>query len=411
MAENNALEIRQHAELLSDEVLQPVMNLEVAKKRLAEFQAFVKDYLKEGEDFGTIPGTPKPTLLKPGADKLCELYGLSDSYEIVDKVEDFDAHPPLFDYTIRCTLTRIRTGVPVSSGLGSCNSYESRYRFRNGARKCPQCMKETIIKGKEEYGGGFICFAKKGGCGAKFGDDDVAITKQVVGRVENEDIADIKNTILKMGKKRAKIDATLSATRSSGVFTQDMDEIAGGAEYVPTETKGAPRGSAPPKAKTNSPVHPSEDVVCQECRGTNSHSLTCRYNPKNKAPDAPPAAQAAPQGAVVYELTVDKVESLKTKETVKDGKKSGGRPFGKIYCHDANGTDMQVCIFHETPQKYMGLWQGKVCEFEITGKAGGQGGTMYSLDKVHKVGNVRYVDNAPAKDDAPTAEDVGFDEE
>lgn len=404
MSNEAALAVQQRGELLSDEVLQPVMNLEVAKKRLAEFQAFVKDYLKEGEDFGTIPGTPKPTLLKPGADKLCELYGLSDSYEIVDKVEDFDAHPPLFDYTIRCVLTRIRTGLAVASGLGSCNSYEKKYRWRDSSRKCPQCMKETIIKGKEEFGGGFLCYAKKGGCGAKFKDDDPAITKQTVGRVENEDIADIKNTILKMSKKRAKIDATLSATRSSGVFTQDVEDIAAGAEYVPTETKGAA-----PKGRTQSkPAAQGENVVCSECRATNSHSPACSYNPKNKASDTPPAAQAAPQGAVVYELTVDKVESLKTKVVEKDGKKSGGRPFGKIYCHDANGTEMQVCIFHETPQKYMGLWQGKVCEFEIAGKAAAQGGTMYSLDKVHKVGDVRYVDNAPAKDEAP---DVGFDEE
>lgn len=152
------------------------------------------------------------------------------------------------------------------------------------------------------------------------------------------------------------------------------------------------------------------DVKCNSCSAINGHLPNCKYHLNNNkaASDTPPAAQAAPQGAVVYELTVGKVESLKTKVVEKDGKKSGGRPFGKIYCHDANGTEMQVCIFHETPQKYMGLWQGKVCEFEITGKAAAQGGTMYSLDKVHKVGDVRYVDNAPAKDEAP---DVGFGEE
>lgn len=192
----------------------------------------------------------------------------------------------------------------------------------------------------------------------------------------------------------------------SEVYTfEEMAQADSGEQGQSSTTQAAPKG------RTQSKPAPGENVVCSECRATNSHSPTCSYNPKNKAPDAPPAAQAAPQGAVVYELTVDKVESLKTKETVKDGKKSGGRPFGKIYCHDANGTEMQVCIFHETPQKYMGLWQGKVCEFEIAGKAGGQGGTMYSLDKVHKVGDVRYVENAPAKDEAPTAEDVGFDEE
>jgi hypothetical protein len=33
---------------------------------------------------------------------------------------------------------------------------------------CPKCGKDAIIKGKEEYGGGYLCFKKKGGCGAKF---------------------------------------------------------------------------------------------------------------------------------------------------------------------------------------------------------------------------------------------------
>src|SRR5580698_1964993 len=101
-----ALALQQEGGLLAqDEVLSPVMSLELAKKRLIEFQSFVREYLREGEDFGTIPGTPKPTLYKPGADKLCELYGLSDNYEILTQVEDFKADPPLFDYTIKCTLT------------------------------------------------------------------------------------------------------------------------------------------------------------------------------------------------------------------------------------------------------------------------------------------------------------------
>src|SRR5690606_28333663 len=33
------------------------------------------------------------------------------------------------------------------------------------------------------------------------------------------------NTVLKMAKKRALIDATLSATRSSGIFTQDVEDL------------------------------------------------------------------------------------------------------------------------------------------------------------------------------------------
>jgi hypothetical protein len=200
----------------------PVMDVGMAKDRIVQLQQFVQEYLVKDEDFGTIPGTPKPTLLKPGADKLCELYGLSDDYEVTQRTEDFDKG--LFDYEVKCILISKAGGFLVSTGLGSCNSYEKKYRWRDAQRLCPNCGKNVIIKGKEEYGGGWLCFSKKGGCGAKFADNDTAITGQTVGRVQNEDVADIKNTILKMAKKRAKVDATLSATRSSGLFTQDMED-------------------------------------------------------------------------------------------------------------------------------------------------------------------------------------------
>lgn len=219
-------------------LLSPVMDIGLAKQRLQEFQSFIRDYLVEGEDFGKIPGAPKPTLLKPGADKLCELYGLADDYEFIERVEDFDRS--IFDYTIKCILTDRRRGLPVSAGLGSCNSLEQKYRWREARRLCPQCGKDAIIKGKEEYGGGWLCFAKKGGCGAKFSANDPAIIDQPTGRTPNEDVADLKNTILKMAKKRAKIDATLSATRSSGVFTQDIEDMPHFAEPMSPKEEPAP---------------------------------------------------------------------------------------------------------------------------------------------------------------------------
>lgn len=206
-------------------VLMPVMNIAAAKQRLAEFQEFVKGYLVPEEDYGTIPGTPKPTLFKPGADKLCELYGLADDFNIESKIEDYTADPPLFDYTIKYTLTARRDGRLVGTGVGSCNSWEGKYRWRESRRKCPLCGKEAIIKGKEEYGGGWVCFKKKEGCGAKFLDTDESITGQKAGKEVNDDICTLKNTILKMAKKRAKVDAVISVTRSSGIFTQDMDDI------------------------------------------------------------------------------------------------------------------------------------------------------------------------------------------
>lgn len=227
------------------EPLRPVMDLATAKERLKQFQEFVQFYLKEGEDFGTITGTPKPTLYKPGADKLCELYGLSDDYVALSKTVDWEAG--LFDYEFKCVL--YRGDRIVSTGIGCCSSYESKYRWRDTSRTCPNCGKGPIIKGKDEYGGGWLCWGKKGGCGAKFKDGDQAIEGQKVEKVQNPDIADVKNTIIKMAKKRAKVDATLAATRSSGIFTQDMEDI----RHVEPDPDGVHVEFSPAKAAPAAP--------------------------------------------------------------------------------------------------------------------------------------------------------------
>lgn len=237
-SEASAALVHQPSEPMQLEPLRPVMDLTVAKERLAQFQEFVKFYLIESEDYGTIPGVKKPSLWKSGADKLCELYGLEETYTELRVTENWETG--LFDYTIHCALSR--NGQVRGVGVGSCSSYESKYRYRDAQRKCPNCGQETIIKGKDEYGGGWLCWAKRGGCGAKFSEQASEIVGQLVGKVTNPDMADVKNTIIKMAKKRAKIDATLAATRSSGIFTQDVEDLAVPAEEPPHQ---APEPPAP----------------------------------------------------------------------------------------------------------------------------------------------------------------------
>jgi|SRR5215813_1049048 len=222
-----------------------VSDIASAKARLQELQAFVREVMVEGEDYGTIPGTEKPALYKPGAEKLCEIYGLVQQPTVVARIEEWDR--PFFHYEVRCDLVSKRTGRTVGCGFGSCNSHETRYRYRMADRKCPVCNRETIIRGKEEFGGGWLCFRKKGGCGAKFNDDDPTILDQLVGRVENEEVCTLVNTLLKMAKKRALTDGVLSVTRSSGLFTQDVEDLDTGGKPDPTPTPD------PPKPETKKP--------------------------------------------------------------------------------------------------------------------------------------------------------------
>lgn len=188
---------------------------------------FVKAAMKQNTDFGVIPGTNKPTLLKPGAEKLCTLFGFSPHFTIVESEKDWTGAQhggELFFYF--CYRARLYRGEAlIAESDGSCSSMEKKYRYRSAERICPICGKPTIIKGKAEYGGGWLCFAKKGGCGTKFGDNEPSIVEQQTGQVLNLDIADQVNTIQKMAQKRALIAATLLAVNASEFFTQDIEDM------------------------------------------------------------------------------------------------------------------------------------------------------------------------------------------
>ena len=214
--------------ILASNALMPALTLQQAAERYNAVVAYVSSNLmKKDVDYGVIPGTPKPTLLKPGAEKLCTFFGLASHFQILTSIEDWmgEHHDgePFFYYLYRCQLWR--GDLLVAEGDGSCNSWEKKYRWRSADRLCPHCNKPTIIKGREEYGGGWLCFTKKGGCGAKFRDGDESIESQVVGHVPNPDIADQVNTVQKMAQKRALVQATLLAVNASEFFTQDVEDM------------------------------------------------------------------------------------------------------------------------------------------------------------------------------------------
>ena len=220
-------------------------------RQVGKIQDLMKQAMHEGEHFGVIPGTgSKPTLLKPGAEKLAFIFRLDPQYDVVTNIEQ----PDVISFTIRCTLYHMVSGSRVGSGLGSCSSRESKYAYRKGERVCPECGEATIIKGKKEYGGGWLCYQKKGGCGAKFVDGDTAITDQDTGRIPNPDIWDQHNTILKMASKRALVAAVLNATAASDIFTQDVEDL-------PVQPPAPKEEEAPRPRQTRSAPHVPEEYT------------------------------------------------------------------------------------------------------------------------------------------------------
>lgn len=192
------------------------------KNQVVKIQQLMHEVLQEGQHYGTIPGTEKPTLLKPGAEKINFMFRIGTGRLEITKLDFDNGHREI---TVTTPIIHIPTNTVLAYGIGSCSTLESKYKYRNAAKKCPTCGKETIIKGKEEYGGGWICFAKKGGCGAKYKENDKIITDQVVGKVENPDIADVYNTVLKMAAKRSYVDGTIKASAASDFFTQDIEDF------------------------------------------------------------------------------------------------------------------------------------------------------------------------------------------
>ncbi|WP_195603821.1 hypothetical protein [Clostridium tyrobutyricum] len=166
--------------------------------KIAQFQSIVQKTLKKGHDYGEIGGVTKPTLLKPGAEKVLMLMGLTSEYDIIEKIEDYDKG--VFAYTIKCILRK--NGQKITEGVGSCNSKEDKYRWRWAKEDdLPIGSDITTLKSKtNNYG----------------------TTKY---KIENDDIYSQANTILKMAKKRAQIDATLTVASLSEIFTQDIEDM------------------------------------------------------------------------------------------------------------------------------------------------------------------------------------------
>lgn len=138
-------------------------------QQITKFQQAVQNQFQQNMDYGVIPGTKQPTLLKPGAEKIVMLLGLKSHFEIVESTRDFENG--FFQYQIKCKLIKNIDGQDevITEGLGSCNTMERKYQ-----KSSPY---------------------------------------------------DLDNTVLKMAKKRALVDAALMVGSLSNVFTQDIEDM------------------------------------------------------------------------------------------------------------------------------------------------------------------------------------------
>lgn len=197
----------------------PQLTAEQVKGQIQLIQRVTKGVMKKDMHFGKIPGTQKNTLYKAGSEVLLTTFRIGVELQ----VEDLST-TDCIRYRVTVTGRHQLSGIALGQGIGEASTNEEKYRWRRAV-----CDKEYELAPEDRKR---IKFQKYG--------QTVEELKQV--RTEPADVA---NTILKMAKKRAQIDMTLTALACSDMFTQDLEDM-------PAELRdqaAAEEGARPTQAK------------------------------------------------------------------------------------------------------------------------------------------------------------------
>lgn len=157
--------------------------------------------MTKGVHFDVIPGTDKETLLKPGAEKILTTFRIACMPEITDLSTADEIR-----YRVVARGVHQTTDIVVGAGVGECSSMEDKYAWR-GVICDAEWDATPESRRREKWSKGW-------------GPVPPTCVRQV--RTNPSDLA---NTILKMAKKRAMVDLTLTATAASDVFSQDLDDM------------------------------------------------------------------------------------------------------------------------------------------------------------------------------------------
>ena len=281
--------------------LAPVVDIQEAVDKYNAVNQFVSSILKKGTDYGEVPGSDKPTLLKPGAEKMISFFGLSPRFILEEKMEDWTGEnhngEPFFYYRYKCQL--YRGEFLIAEGEGSCNSWEKKYRYRwMNEADVPPYVDKSRLEFKDGAISEFSFAIDKAETSGKYGKPEAywkqfkdAIANgtakkfkkkardkeydayEIGGRlyaVPNHDPAEQVNTIQKMAQKRSLIAPVLLATNTSEMFTQDIEDFQSpvsepifDAEFTPVQPVQTTRTTQP--APANNGYKEAAPFTLAEC--------------------------------------------------------------------------------------------------------------------------------------------------
>jgi hypothetical protein len=173
-----------------------------------------------------------PALYKSGVELLLKLMRFTPAIEYVIEYGDpKNEIEPAIRVRATCRIHQDNLDGPiVAMGVGTANSWETKYRWRSGKMKCPDCGNDQMRFQREAKRGDFEGKAiywcpPDTGCGRDWLAADPGIANQGRGRVPNPDALDLENTLVKIAAKRSRTDGTILATQSSDIWTQDTEDL------------------------------------------------------------------------------------------------------------------------------------------------------------------------------------------
>lgn len=214
------------------------------RHRVNTIQEVMTAVMKRDVHYGIIPGCKKPSLYKPGSEVLLATFQIATSIHVTDLSTD-----DCIRYQVRVIGTHAPSGMLLGEGIGECSSNEEKYKWRKAYDDEYSATAEN--RRRIKFG--------------KYKD------KQV--RTEPADVA---NTILKMAKKRAQIDMTLTTTGASDCFEQDVEDLP--EEYLAEiATQRAPKHAATVATPVDSPARDALLASLQDVADTGMAALSDQW--------------------------------------------------------------------------------------------------------------------------------------
>lgn len=234
-------------------VMSPGTGIADPKFVIAQVQAvqkIMRAVMKAGVHYGEIPGTDKPSLYKQGSEVLLSAFRIAVE-PVVREIRDGNH----IVYQVQCIGRHIASGLILGTGIGEASTAEEKYAWR--AAVCPEEYDATPEdrrrvkwnKGKWDHA------TRSNGPGWS------------VNQVRTNP-SDLANTVLKMAKKRAQIDMTLTALAASDMFSQDLEDLPpeylDGQDGPESKPSGTPNNRYQAREKTGAPQSSGPSGVATE---------------------------------------------------------------------------------------------------------------------------------------------------